>query len=526
MNLAFFLLGGSLLLSWSAAAEELLRRGSAGEPDTLDPHKSTLAVEASIIEHYLTGLMRVDAEAKAKPGGAVSWEVSEDGLNYEFLLRDDAVWSDGAPVTAEDYVAGFQRLFNPETAAINASLFFVIKNAREATKGEIPVEHIGVKALSPDRLRIELKHPDPLLLQHLTNRVTTPVPRHVVERHGNDWMKPGIVPSNGAFILKTWSAHESVELVRNPRYYAADDVALDGVKIFPSDNAATGVKQYRAGEVDFQDTYPTNDYEHLRKILGDEVKRSTGLTISYLVFNFENPLYQDLRVRRALSLAINREVIAEKVMRGMAVPAYRYTPMTVADYEGDELAFKSMAMEARLSEARALLAEAGYSKANPLKVTYNAISGLDGKAVSLAIRAMWKQIGVETIIDTKEMRVHYSNMDHQNFDIGFSSWIGYDDPHQYLSALISTKGEISYNSGHYSNADYDRLIAEGVEIADLKARFAKFGEAETIMLEEVALIPIYMGSVGNLVKPYLEGYVDNPYDAHISEVMRIGRTSQ
>lgn len=326
--------------------------------------------------------------------------------------------------------------------------------------------------------------------------------------------------------MKAWSAHEFVELVRNPKYHKADEVKFDRVIIYPSDNQATGVKQYRAGEVDYQDTYPTSEYAHLRKILGEEVKKTTGLTIGYLIFNFEKPEYQDVRVRRALSLAINREVIAEKVLRGMAVPAYRYTPMTVADYKGDELEFKSVAMEARLDEARALLADAGYSKSNPLRVTYNAISAPDGKTVSLAIRSMWQKIGVETTIDSKEMRVHYANMDHQKFDIGFSSWIGYDDPHQYLSALISTKGEISYNSGHYSNADYDRLIAEGVQIADLEARFAKFAEAEAIMLGDVALIPVYMGSVGNLVKPYLHGYVDNPYDVHISDAMSIGRASK
>lgn len=502
------------------AEERILRRGSGGEPDTLDPQKSTLAIEAAIIGEFLHGFVKRDGKGRIVPACAESWVMSEDGLTYTFKLRDELKWSDGVPLTSDDFVAGIRRLFDPATAAINSSLFFLIENGRAAVRGEVPLEAVGVRAIGPQHVEIRLLNPEPNFLSMLTGRLITPIPRHAIERNGDAWIKPGHSVANGPFRLVKWSAHELVALERNPEYYDANNVAFDKIIYYPTTDLATGVKKFRAGEIDYLRGYPTTDYDRLKSILGDQVKRAPVHSVSYLIPNFEKALYRDERLLKALSLALDRRILAEKVLRGSAQPAWRYTPFTVTGYEAADLPFANTPMAERRAEARRLLAETGYGGSNPLRITLNVISGGTGKNVAIALRAMWQQVGIEATIETLEMRVHYSNMDHQKFDLGFSAWIGYDDPYLYLSALVSDEGAISYNSGHYSNETFDALLAEAVTIADRTARFAKFASAEKLLLDDVGVIPLYYGTAGSLVSSALEGYHDNAWGTHASEYMR------
>lgn len=508
------------LFSSNALAEErILRRGSGGEPDTLDPQRSTLAIEAAIIGEFLHGLVKRSAKGNIIPACAESWTISEDGLTYTFKLRDGLKWSDGVPLTSDDFVAGIRRLFDPATAAINSSLFFLIENGRAAVRGEVSLEAVGVRAIDPRQLEIRLLNPEPNFLSMLTGRLITPLPRHTVKLNSDTWVKPGVSLANGPFRLVKWNAHELIVLERNPAYYDADRVKFDKVIYYPTVDLATGVKKFRAGEIDYLRGYPTTDYDRLKSILGDQVKRAPVHSVSYLIPNFEKPLYRDERLLKALSLSIDRRVIAEKVLRGSAAPAWRYTPFTVPGYEAENLPFADTPMSKRRAEAKHLLADAGFDASNPANITINFIAGATGKSVAIALRAMWQQVGIEATIETLEMRVHYSNMDHQKFDLGFSAWIGYDDPYLYLSALVSAEDVISYNSGHYSNQTYDALLAEAITFADRKERFARFASAEKLLLDEVGVIPLYYGTAGSLVAEKLHGYRDNAWGAHGTEYM-------
>lgn len=505
-----------------AEARTALQRGNTGEPDTLDPHKMKLLSELTILRDLFEGLTKSDADGNIIPGAAASWDISDDGKIYTFHLRDNLKWSDGHPLTAEDFVAGYRRLFDPATAAQAAAFLYTIKNAQAVNAGQTPVENLGVTAPDPATVRIELRAPNPSFPTLILSGYTSPFPRHAFETHGEDWVKAEHLVSNGPFKMNEWAPHTYIRLEKNPMYHDANKVALTQVVFHPMTDGTTSIKQFRAGELDITGLVPVSQVEHLREILPAELRTSPDMATLYLVPNMAIDRLEDVRVRRALSLAIDRRTLVDKVMRGMGVPAWRFTPANVSHYAPRDMALRNRPMTEREAEARGLLAEAGYGPDNPLKFQLRTTDAREAKNVVVALRSMWQKIGVEAEIYNTEVKTHYSDLSRGNFQIAVASYYGWDDPNEFLSLFTAAVGQMSFNYGRYDNPIYDATLGEALEIADITSRHARMAAAEQIMLDDLAIIPLLFPVNRSLVNKRVLGYKDNALNVHPNEYISIG----
>ena len=361
---------------------DIIRIGNTGEPATLDPHRYNLRLEETILNDLYLGLTTMDAAGNIVPGAALSWEVSSDGLTWTFDLRPNARWSDGEPVTASNFVYSYRRLVNPETASSLAFFMYPIKNAEAINSGTAALDSLGVSAPTTHRLRIQLEKPFPFFAERLLYPTAYPVPPHAIATHGDDWVKPGNMVTNGAFVLADWRPQGFVELVKNQYFHDASNVTLPKVRYIPIQNATTALNRYRAGELDVILDFPPGELRWLRQHMADHVRVSPLLSVMYLVFNVTEPPFDDLRVRKALALAIDRRILTEKVLKSGELVSYGLVPSMVGNYPHATTELPDIAL------ARELLTAAGFTQNNPLKLTLRYISGDENKRVQLAIASM------------------------------------------------------------------------------------------------------------------------------------------
>lgn len=513
-----FAVGGLLLAAGLAASPlqaDTLRLAIMGEPASLDPHKISGTWENDVVGDLFEGLVTEAADGERIPGVAESWEISEDGRTYTFRLREDAEWSDGTPVTAGDFVFAFRRILDPATAASYAYLLYPVKNAEAVYDGEAEPGALGIEALDERTLRITLERSIPYFLDQLAHYTAYPVPRHVVEEHGDDWSKPEHMVSNGAFALQDWQSQTRIEAVRNPHFHDAENVALDEVVYFPIEERNTALNRFRAGEIDIAREFPTQQYDWLQENLPEAVQVAPYLGIYYYALNTrDGHATADPRVREALSLAVRREVITDRILGTGEEPAYSFVPPDVAHYAGPEVDFADMSQEARLERARSLMAEAGYGPDNPLELRLRYNTSEDHRKVAIAVAAMWKPLGVEVELYNSEVAVHYADIRQGDFDVARAGWIGdYNDAQNFLSLL---EGGVSNNYGAYRNAEFDALMDQAAETQDLDARAELMAEAEALALEDSATLPLYYYVSRNLVSPELTGWQTNIEDIHRS----------
>lgn len=501
-----------LFAAFAAQAEMILNRGNLAEPGTLDPAKQTLVGEYEIMSDMFMGLVAVSPEGLPIPGAAESWSVSADGKTTTFKLRDGLVWSDGVKMTAEDFVYTFRRALDLKTASPLAELGAKIKNGAAVSAGKMPPTALGVRAPDPKTLVIELGEPSPVLLWLLTQSAFWPVPKHVIERHPTDWTKPGVLVANGPFVLSEWRPHDHIKLKKNPRFYDAANVKLDGVNYFPIDDTAAAVKRFRAGEIDINLDFPAAEVERLRQVLPKgSVITSPNVRIVYMTMNQTRAPFKDARVRRAVSLAIEREVLTGQILKLGDTPNYALTPKGLPGYSQAELDFKSWPVAQRRAEAVKLLAAAGYGPAKPLKITLDHVGNQMQKRVGVAIADMLKQVGVMAELRSGDAPVHYSRIRVNDFDIGLMAWLQVPDPEFYTYLLLSTSKDL--NNG-YSNPAFDAKSLEAAKVVDLPKRMALFREAEAIAMKDSAIVPLYSAVNRSLVQPYVRGWVENPYATH------------
>ncbi len=513
------LAAGSLLLAATClalpASAETLRLAIMGEPASLDPHKISGTWENDVVGDLFEGLVTEAADGARIPGVAESWEIAEDGTTYTFTLREDAAWSDGTPVTADDFVFAFRRILDPATAASYAYLLYPVKNAEAVYGGEAEPSALGIEALDPRTLRITLERSTPYFLDQLAHYTAYPVPRHAVEAHGDDWSSPEHMVSNGAFALQAWQSQTRIEATRNPHFHDAENVALDEVIYFPIEERNTALNRFRAGEIDIAREFPTQQYAWLQENLPEAVQVAPYLGIYYYAFNTrDGRATADPRVREALSLAARREVITDKILGTGEEPAYGFVPPNVAHYEGAELDFAEMDQAARLERARALMEEAGYGPDNPLELLLRYNTSEDHRKVAIALAAMWKPLGVEVELYNAEVAVHYADIRQGDFDVARAGWIGdYNDAQNFLSLL---EGGVANNYGAYQNDEFDALMDRAAETQDTDARAELMAEAEALALAENATLPLYYYVSRNLVSPDLSGWQTNIEDIHRS----------
>jgi oligopeptide transport system substrate-binding protein len=502
------------------AGKLCLEAGNGNDPVSLDPHKTQGTWENRIIGDLIVGLTQEDEAANAIPGMATHWETSADGKVWTFHLRH-ALWSDGVPVTADDFVYALRRIMDPKTGSSYSSLLYIIQNGQEVNENKMPPAALGVKAIDPLTLEIRLTHAAPFLPEIAKHNSMYPVPKHVVEKWGDDWSRPEHFVGNGPFNLVSWKLGDRVTVVKNPKFYEADKVCLDQINYYPTTDASSAQKRVKSGELDVNTDIQSNKIALLRQPgqMPDYVRVNTYLGTTYLAFNGSVPALKDRRVRQALSMAIDREFITQKLLRGGQSPANSFVPPGVANYPNPAKAFWSeWPLAKRQAEARKLLAAAGYGPKTPLTITIKHRNSPDPMLFMPAIQADWKEIGVNAKLEQNEGQIAYQSYRLRDFEVADAAWIAdYNDPMTFLYLQQSATGTQNYSD--YANPAYDGLLATADNEPDAIKRSAYLSAAEQIMLDDAPIVPIYFYVNKNLVSPRVTGWTNNITDWHRSRYL-------
>jgi oligopeptide transport system substrate-binding protein len=509
--LALLVLTALALLSPAPAqAEKTLRRGNLAEPYSLDPHHTTGLQEANILGEILLGLYTEAANGNPMLGAAASAETSPDGLTWTFKIREHK-WSDGSPVMAEDFVFSFQRIFDPKTAAEYVNVLYPIKNGEAVnTKGVAPAR-LGVSAPDARTLIIELEHPAPYLPELLMHQTALPIPRKLFEKYGSGFTRPGTMLANGPYVLAEWRPHDHIKLVKNQQFYDSANVKIDTIYFYPIEDDLAALKKYRAGELDTQERYPIAMRDWVKKNIPNEVHQETALWAQYTSFNSRRKPFDDVRVRKALAMAIDRKAIAEEVLSGSygQEATNVLAPGTANIDRSAQVEWAGKPMEERRAEAKRLLAAAGFGPSRPLRFTYNFSTNPDNRRIAVAMQSMWKDVGVEVELDSKESKVHQKLLQARDFDVAGDGWIlDYNDAKNQLYLFQSSTVEMNYAS--YRSPIFDGLLAKADAESDAAARGKILGQASATLLADLPVAPSFFPYQRQLVKPHVTGWITNP----------------
>lgn len=496
-----------------------LHRGNGVEPQTLDPHKAEGVPSSNILRDLFEGLTATAQDGGVEPAAAQSWTISDDGRVYTFKLRQTARWSNGDPVTAQDFVFGLRRSVAPATGSKYAQTLAPILNAEAIIAGDKPPEALGAQALGPHTLEITLKGPTPYFLGLLTHSTTYPVHRASLERFGDEFAKPGTLVSNGAYRLVEWVMQSHVRTVRNTHYWDNANTSIDQVFFYALENQATEAMRFRIGDLDMTYEVPVAQVPWLRKHLDEYYTVHTYLGTYYYGFNVTRAPFKDApELREALSLAIDRDVIVEKTMQNAGEQAaYGWVPPAVPGYETQVLPYAELTQAQRNERARALYRKAGYSEQNPLEVEIRYNTNQNHKRVAIAIAGMWREtLGARVKMVNEEWKVFLANRKaKQVTEVFRAGWIGdYNDPKTFLELLHSNHG---INDSGYSNPQYDALLERAATTVDPQERLRILAEAERLMLAEHPVTPIYYYVTKRLVSPRVGNFRGNIMDHHYTK---------
>ncbi|MCC8365812.1 peptide ABC transporter substrate-binding protein [Xenorhabdus sp. PB61.4] len=501
--------------------QELVRH-LKDEPASLDPIKSFGLIEAQVLRDLLEGLVNQDAYGKPVPGVAINWKTT-DNKTWIFTLRQDARWSNGDKVTASDFVYSWQRLVNPKNAS-SFSWFAAlagIQNAQKIIDGKLPPEKLGVEALDAYTVKVTLDRPVPYFPNMTTHFSLYPVNKQSVEKYGNDWTKVGHLVGNGAFMLTGRVVNEKIVLSPNPYYWDHEKTVLKKVTFVPINQESHAVNRYLAGDLDITESFPKNMYHKLRHDIPGEVFTPDQLGTYYYAFNTQRAPTNDIRVRQALAMTINKNLVAEKILGTGEKPAWHFTPDVTAGFHPEKSQQQMITQQERDRRARLLLKEAGYGPDHPLKLSllYNNLE--NNQRIAIAVSSEWKKkLGVEVKLVNQEWKTYVDNRNTGNFDVVRASWTGdYNEPSSFLSLLTSTH---SGNLAKFYNPAYDALLKEASLETDDDARNRDYNQAEKMIEEQAPIVPIYQYTNGRLIKKWLKGYpITNPEDVAYSHTMYI-----
>ena len=501
-------------------ASTTLFMGNSGEPGTLDPHRYNLRLEETLLNDLFMGLTTFSAEGEIIPGAAESWSVSEDGLLWRFKLRPDLLWSDGTPLTADDFVYSLRRLLDPNTAASLAYFMYMLKNAEAVNKDELPVTALGVRSADRHTLIMELHAPYPFLPERLLYPTAFPVPKHVIDKVGEAWTKPAHWVSNGAYTLADWQPQAYVELAQNPNFFAP--AQIQRARYLPLANEQAAYNRYRNGELHAIASFPASEISNAHKNYSTSLRQAPLLSMMYLVFNTRQPPFDDARVRTALASVIDQDILTDKILRSGASAANGFTPAAINDYQHPQTDPNGTPTQL-LQRAQQLLTDAGYDTNDPLRITLRHVSSNEVKKVNLAIAGMWRQLGVITELQQSTMNAHFADLRQGAFDVAWAGWIGENNAEHYLSLLASDVGDVNY--GAYHSAEFDRLINLARNQADIAKRNQLLQQAEAVVLRDAPVVPLYSLASRRLVNPNLRGWYDNARDIHPLRYLRFAQDS-
>ncbi|WP_258089630.1 ABC transporter substrate-binding protein [Serratia liquefaciens] len=486
------------------AAKQELVRANGYEPATLDPNLAESNVEFYIFNDLFEGLLRVGKNGEVIPALATKWETK--GTVWTFHLRPEAKWSNGDPVTADDFVFSWRRLTDPKTASPYGSYLAsaYVLNAAEINAGSKPPSELGVKALDAHTLQVTLAEPNSYLLKQLVHFPVLPVNRKVVEQYGKNWTQPQNFVGNGAFKLAQWVVNEKVVVERNTQYWDNAHTVLNKVTFLPLQGFPE-VARFRAGEIELGYSAPPELYQQLKKNLGDEqLVTYPLLSTSYFAFNNRQPPFNDVRVRQALNLALDKQVIAGKVLGYGQQSAWTFTPTGSGGFTLQPGVAAGWSQEQRIAQAKKLLAEAGFNAQHPLRFTLLYSNDATIKKIVIAASAMWKKnLGAEVTLQNQERKVVLDNINNGQYSAAFSRWLAdYNDPSTFLNVFRSTSSE---NSAKYANEHYDRLLHQATAAQSPEQVQQAFQQAEDVLAVDTPVAPVYYEANATLVKPYVKG---------------------
>lgn len=491
-----------------AAVQELVR-GNGTEPASLDPHKTEGVPESHLIRDLLEGLVNQDGDGNIVPGVAESWE-TEDNQTFVFKLREDARWSNGDPVTAEDFVYSFKRAVDPATAGPYSWYLEMtgMKNAAQIIAGEMPADELGVKALDAQTLQIELELPLPYFIQMSAHTTLKPVHRATVEAHGDKWTQPANFVGNGAYKMSEWVVNEKIVMERNDQYWDNADTTIDKVTFLPIENQVTDMNRFLAGEVDLTYEMANEHFDRIKKDQPESLKVTPYLCSYYYGFNTKKPPFDDVRVRQALSYAIDRDAVANFIVGKGEYPAYNFAHQKVAGLQVDTPEYATLSQEERNARAMALLKEAGFDESHPLEFTLLYNTSENHKKVAIAIASMWKQtLGVEASLENQEWKTFLDNRRNGNYDVTRAGWCGdYNEASTFLSLMQSNNGN---NDQFYYSDAYDSFMEQAMRATSDAERSDLYRQAEAQLAADMPLAPIYHYVNARLVNPKVGGYPMN-----------------
>ena len=489
------------------AEKQTLVRNNGSEVQSLDPHKIEGVPESNINRDLFEGLLISDVDGKPSPGVAEKWE-NKDFKVWTFHLRKDAKWSDGTPVTAQDFVYSWQRLANPNTASPYASYlqYGHIVNIDDIIAGKKPITDLGVKALDDHTFEVTLSEPVPYFYKLLVHSSVSPVPRAAVEKFGEKWTQPANIVTNGAYKLKDWVVNERIVLERNTNYWDNAKTVINQVTYLPISSEVTDVNRYRSGEIDMTyNNMPIELFQKLKKEIPNEVHVDPYLCTYYYEINNQKAPFNDVRVRTALKLALDRDIIVNKVKNQGDLPAYSFTPPYTDGAKLVEPEWFKWSQEKRNEEAKKLLAEAGYTAEKPLTfdLLYNT-SDLH-KKLAIAAASIWKKnLGANVKLENQEWKTFLDTRHQGNYDVSRAGWCAdYNEPTSFLNMVLS---DSSNNTVHYKSPAFDKLIADTLKVTDEAQRSELYSKAEQQLDKDSAIVPVYYYVNARLVKPWVGGY--------------------
>ena len=501
--------------------EQVLHFGNYAEPADLDPQSVSGVPEFHILKALFEGLVMADPkDLSPVPGVAERWEVSPDGLLYTFHLRANANWSDGQPVTADDFVRSFERILSPALAAPYADMLYALAGAEEYNAGKLKdFSKVGVKALDPKTLQVTLRGPTPYFLLMLNHHAWFPSPMRVIDKFGsryskgNRWTRPGNIVSNGPFVLKDWRVNDEIVVVKNEKYWDASKVRLKEVRFYPINSTDVEERAFRAGQLHVSNSLPPSKIDTYRAAGSSTLRIEPHYSNAYYAVNVDpkkqtNPALLDLRVRRALTMAVDRESLVKNVIRAGQTPAYSFIPPGPGGYEARKLVSYDP------EGARRLLAEAGFPGGQgvpKISILINTSELL--RSIAEAVQQMWKkELGIDVEIVNQEWKVYLAAQNNLDYQICRAGWTAdYVDPSTFFDLMRARTGN---NNTGYSNPAFEQRVIDSLSAPDAPARARMLQEAEDMLMTDLPVIPLYFNTRWYLLQPSVKGWYPNFLDDH------------
>ena len=477
---------------------------------SIDPQIASSVEDSDAIRSIFEGLYDEDGSGNLIPAVALSHDLSEDKTTYTFHLRPEAKWSNGDPVVAGDFVYSWQRLVDPATASEYAWYMELMQvaNASDIIAGKMPTSELGVKALDDHTLEVKILAPLPYFPKMLTHSSTFPTPKATIEKFGAEWTKPENIVGNGAYILKEHILGEKIVMEKSPTYWDAANVIMSPVTGVTINDENAALTRYQAGELD-RTQVPAGQYPRLKAEFPDEaISTPYSCSYTYIINLAEgkgNEALKDLRVCKALSYALDRDIVVNNILQGGQKPAYNWTHWAMNGFVMPSIDYAGWTQAERDEKAKALLTEAGYGPDNPLKVTLNYNTSEAHQKIAVAVQQMWKQkLGVEMTPQNFEWKVHTDKMQAGDFEMARYAWCGdYNEASTFLDLFTGYSG---HNDGKYANAEYDKLMKDAKTMDDPNPNYTK---AEELLAADMPMIPIYHYAKVDMIKSDIKGLPQN-----------------